>query len=137
MVSSRPHLAYYYSLQGTHGAYEASREGTPARVWIGENQPDEHRKWRPITDFSEHTPGAWLEHEEQAGKAGHGGGDFHIGREFAHSVLTGSPPPIDIDAALEWTAAGLCSQISIANGGAPIRVPDFRDPNQRPKWLDG
>lgn len=137
MVSNRPHLAYYYSLQGTHGVYEASREGTAARVWLGENQPDEHRKWRPLSDFDDHIPKVWREHEETARKTGHGGGDFHIGREFAESIITGSTPPVDIDTALEWTAAGLCSQISIANGGMPIRVPDFRDPKQRPKWLDG
>jgi hypothetical protein len=37
---------------------------------------------------------------------------------------------------LEWTAAGLCSQLSIANNGVPIRVPDFRDAAQRPLTLD-
>jgi predicted dehydrogenase len=137
MVSNRPHLAYYYSLQGTNGVYEASREGTAARVWIGENRPDEHRRWRPLSEFEEHIPKVWLEHEEQARKAGHGGGDFHIGREFALSVITGSPTPIDIDTALEWTAAGLCSQVSIVNGGTLISVPEFRDASQRPKWLDG
>jgi hypothetical protein len=31
---------------------------------------------------------------------------------------------------------GLCSQVSIDNGGVPIRVPDFRDPAARPLILD-
>jgi hypothetical protein len=30
----------------------------------------------------------------------------------------------------------LCSQLSIANNGAPIRIPDFRDLTQRPLTLD-
>ncbi len=137
MVSNRPHLAYYYSLQGTQGAYEASREGNPARIWIGENKPDEHRKWRPITEFEEHIPAVWKEHEEAAKTSGHAGGDYHVGRNFVKAILNNEPSPIDIDQALEWTAAGLCSQISIANGGTPIQVPNFKDPAQRPKWLDG
>lgn len=136
MLSNRPHLAYYYSLQGTAGVYEASREGTVARVWVGENRPDEKRQWRPLADFDEFIPKVWREHEDVARTTGHGGGDFHVGREFAMAIQTGSPTPVDIDTALEWTAAGLCSQISIENGGIPIRVPDFRDASQRPKWLD-
>ena len=50
--------------------------------------------------------------------------------------MSGAPPPIDVYTSLEWTAAGLCSQLSIDNGGVPIRVPDFRDPAQRPVMLD-
>jgi hypothetical protein len=133
MLSNRPHLANYYGLQGTLGAYEASRlEGQPGLVWIGENRHDGNRKWRPLSDFDEHLPRDFVELTEQARRAGHGGSDFHTARAFAQSILAGSPPPIGIHDALEWTAAGLCSQISIENGGAPIRVPDFRDPRQRP-----
>ena len=137
MMSNRPHLASYYALQGTQGAYEAARvEGEPGRIWIGENRPDEHRKWRPLSDFDEHLPDDFRALSEEARKAGHGGGDYHVARAFVQSILTDVPPPIDLYDALEWTAAGLCSQISIANGGVPIRVPAFRDPAQRPVWLD-
>jgi predicted dehydrogenase len=137
MLSNRPHLWNYYAVQGTRGVYEASRvDGESGRVWIGSGEPDEHRQWRSLRDFEEHLPSGWRELSEVARKTGHGGGDYHVGRAFAHSLLTGVPPPIDIDLALEWTAAGLCSQISITNGGVPIQVPDFRDPTQRPLYLD-
>jgi predicted dehydrogenase len=137
MLSNRPHLWNYYAVQGTEGVYEASRiEGEPGRVWLGASRPDEHRKWTPLQEFEAHLPAAWREHQEAAAKSGHGGGDYHIGREFVEAVTNGTPPPIDVYSALEWTAAGLCSQISIANGGVPIDVPDFRDPGQRPIWLD-
>ena len=133
MLSNRPHLPNYYAAQGTRGVYEASRvQGQPGRVWIGENRPDEHRKWLPLSDFEDHLPTEWRNLQEEAHRSGHGGGDYHVGREFALSIRNGDPPPIDIYAALEWTAAGLCSQASIANGGVPIPVPDFRDLNQRP-----
>ena len=127
----------YYTLQGTNGVYEASRvEGAPGNVWIGKNKPDDHRNWQPLSDYDEHLPAEWRNPPEAALKAGHGGGDYFVVRDFIESIQSGAPPPIDIYTGLEWTAAGLCSQISIDNGGASIKVPDFRDPTQRPIWLD-
>lgn len=137
MMSNRPHTANYYTLQGTRGVYEAARfPGETGRLWIGENKDGDHREWRPVTDYYEHLPDFWRNPPEEAKRAGHGGGDYFEIGDFVESVVTGAPPPVDIYAALEWTAAGLCSQISIANGGVPIKVPDFRDPKQRPITLD-
>ena len=137
MLSNRPHLSSYYALQGTQGVYEASRTaGQTGQAWIGGNQSDEHRQWRPLKDFEEHLPANWRELSEEARTSGHGGGDFHVGRAFTHAILTESQPPVDIYTSLEWTAAGLCSQTSIANGGVPIQVPNFRSPAHRPLWLD-
>jgi predicted dehydrogenase len=134
MLSNRPHLPTYYSLQGTQGVYEAARfPGDSGRIWLGENRPDERREWQPLSAFEEHLPARWQ--AQEAAQAGHGGGDYHVGRAFAEAIRDGSPPPIDIFDALEWSAAGLCSQLSITNGGIPIRVPDFRDPAQRPLIL--
>ena len=137
MMSNRPHQMAWYSLQGTHGVYEASRiAGQRGNVWVGENRPDDHREWRPISEFDDMLPESWRRPAEEALRAGHGGGDYFVARDFVHAILTGDSPSIDIYAALDWTAAGLCSQVSIANGGVPIRVPDFRDPAQRPILLD-
>ncbi|MGC4045999.1 MAG: hypothetical protein QM758_19575 [Armatimonas sp.] len=41
-------------------------------------------------------------------------------------------PDCGIDDALEWTAAGLCSTISLQNGGVPIRLPEF--PGRRKRF---
>ncbi len=129
MLSNRPHLPNYYALQGTLGVYEAARfPGESGRVWLGENRPEEHRAWKPLADFNHLLPAQWRERAQEATQSAHGGGDYHIGREFAESILTDSPPPIDIYDALEWTAAGLCSQLSIVSGGLPIPIPDFHSP---------
>ncbi len=128
MMSNRPHLPTYYALQGMQGAYEASRkDGQPGQLWLGENVSDDHRGWKPLSDFEEHLTPHWKERSLEAKRAGHGGGDYHIGREFVETILHGTPPTIDIYCALEWTAAGLCSQISIARGGIPVSLPDFRN----------
>jgi predicted dehydrogenase len=137
MLSNRPHLLQYYAAQGTLGVYEASRiPSEPGRVWFGENRFAEHREWRPITDFDEHLPMEWRKPVDAALRAGHGGGDYFVVRDFIEAVRSGAPPPIDVYMALEWTAAGLCSQVSIDNGGVAVRVPNFRDPAERPVILD-
>jgi predicted dehydrogenase len=138
MLSNRPHQMAYYALQGTRGVYEASRfAGEEGRVWIGESRAGERREWRPLSDFAEHLPEAWRHPPAEALRAGHGGGDFYQVRDFVRAIREGTPPPVDVYTALEWTAAGLCSQLSIANGGVPVRVPDFRNPHERPVTPDG
>jgi predicted dehydrogenase len=129
MMSNRPHQMTYYALQGTTGVYEASRiAGQPGHVWFGENRAgDHHRQWAPLSEYAEHLPDYWKNPTEEAKRAGHGGGDYFIVRDWINAIRTGSPPPVDVYTGLEWTAAGLCSQFSIDNGGVPIKVPDFRD----------
>lgn len=140
MMSNTPGMTYY-SLQGILGTYEGGRGGgIGARVWIGENRSvgwnDAPRAWRPLDDFRELLPAAWKPHVEAARAAGHGGGDYHTARLFAEAVRDGSRPDIDVYQALEWTAAGLCTELSIRQNGVSIRIPDFRDPKERPIQLD-
>ncbi|GAB4456977.1 MAG: Gfo/Idh/MocA family oxidoreductase [Armatimonadaceae bacterium] len=139
MMSSRPHQLTYYGLQGTKGVYEASRiQGQPGHIWLGENIPgEEGRAWKPLAEFEEHLPTLWKNPPEAALKAGHSGGDYFIVHDWLEAITTGVPPPIDVYTGMEWTAAGLCSELSINNGGVPIKVPNFRDRTQRPVVLDG
>lgn len=137
MLSNRPHNMTYYALQGTCGAYEASRvAGQEGLIWLGENKGEVHRTWSPLTHYLDHLPDWWRNPPPEALKAGHGGGDYFEISDFVRAVVGEAPPPIDVYTSLEWTAAGLCSQISIENGGVPIKVPNFRDPAQRPVILD-
>lgn len=137
MMSPRPHHMTYYSLQGTNGVYEAVRAGGGGNVWLGENNPgEESRKWTPLSEYEEHMPEMWRNPPEAALRAGHGGGDYFVIHDWVEAIKTGASPPIDVYTGMEWTAAGLCSQISIDNGGVPIKMPDFRDPAQRPILLD-
>jgi hypothetical protein len=138
MMSNRPHQAAYYALQGVNGVYECSRvAGQPGQIWIGENPPSGYipeieRTWQPLSDFEEHLPSEWRNPPEAALRAGHGGGDYFVVKDFVDAALGDRPPVIDVYSACEWTAVGLCSQISVSNGGVPVRIPDFRDPGARP-----
>lgn len=138
MLSNRPHRPTSYELQGTRGVYESSRAPGDGggRIWIGDSRDGEERKWRPVREFEEHLPSAWRNPPDEALRAGHGGGDYYEVRDFVEAIENGVTPPISLYDALEWTAAGLCSQLSIENGGAAVRVPNFRDPSRRPVLRD-
>jgi predicted dehydrogenase len=142
MMSNRPHHMTYYTVQGTEGVFEGSRDDRQrGNVWLGKNpgggyQKEEHRQWRPLEEFDEHLPEHWRHPPEAARRAGHGGGDYFVVSDWVQAIESGAPPPIDVYTAAQWTAAGLCSQISIDNGGVSIKVPNFRDPKERPLLLD-
>ena len=53
-------------------------------------------------------------------------GEYFKVRDFVDSILTDTEPPIDVYTAMDFTVPGLVSEQSIANGGEPIEVPDFR-----------
>lgn len=142
MLSNRPHQAGYYALQGTCGVYEASRiANQPGHIWLGENPPqgfvqDANPQWKPLSEFEDHLPSHWRNPPEEALRAGHGGGDYWVVKDWINAIRGEAPAPVDVYTACEWTAAGLCSQLSIANGSVPIKVPNFRDPAARPITLD-
>jgi predicted dehydrogenase len=127
MVSTRPHIMNYYSVQGTKGVFEAARAPNEHhRVWIEGRSPDGHT-WEDLKDYEdEFMPDIWRNPPEEAKKAGHGGGDYFVIREFVDSIVNDTKPPIDVYDALEMTAPGLVSEMSINQGGVPLPVPDFR-----------
>jgi hypothetical protein len=142
MMSNRPHHMTYATLQGTQGVYETSRfDHEPSRVWFGENPPagfvtDQPRAWTPLSEYDHFLPARRLNPPDVAMTAGHGGGDYWVVRDFVDACLGLCPPAIDVYDGLHWTAVGLCSTVSLQNGGAAIRIPDFRDASQRPLLLD-
>ena len=121
MMSNRPHAMTNYTLQGTAGAYESARApGERDRIWLrglGE------LAWHDLTELEAELPDWYRSGAELAARAGHGGGDFFVGADFARACRGEVPSPIPIEEALAWTAAGLCSQESISRGGMPIPVP--------------
>ncbi len=127
MISNRPHCATYYSLQGTKGCYEAPRGfGDKHKVWVDGIHP--YCEWHDLWEFEDkYLPDIWKKPPEEAVKAGHGGGDYFVVREFIDSILTNTKPPVDIFDALDYSVPGLLSEESINRGGMPVPVPNYRD----------
>lgn len=67
-----------------------------------------------------------VETEEMAKKVGgHGGMDYIMDYRLVYCLLNGLPLDQDVYDAAEWSCLGELSRISIANGSAPVEVPDF------------
>ena len=123
LLSNRPHLMDYYSLQGTAGAYEAPRaEGQEPRAYVLDRSPSE--RWQPLEEYAEEFLPA--RYREVAEDAGHWGADSFPVRDFIDAVTEGSPPAFDIYAALDMTLPGIVSEASFYQGGDWVAVPNPR-----------
>ncbi len=124
MLSNRPANSYF-SLQGTKGCYESSRGlGAAPKIWLSEFGISE--QWRPLSQFDDLLPDRWKNPPAEAQDVGDLGEYFKV-RDFVDSILNDTQPPIDVYTAMDYTVPGLVSEQSIAGGGAPMEVPDFRE----------
>ncbi len=123
LLSNRPHLMDYYSLQGTRGAYEAPRaDGEAGRVHVLGRSPAE--QWEPLEAYvEEFLPSRY---REVAAGAGHWGADTWPVRDFLEAVGGAAAPELDIYAALDMTLPGLVSEASFYQGGDWVAVPNPR-----------
>jgi predicted dehydrogenase len=135
MLSDRPALGQYYSLQGTKGCYEAARGlGDQPKIWLVEHS--DQIAWQSLSDFEEqYMPEIWRNPSMEALQAGHGGGDYLEVREFVDSIVNDTKSPIDIYESLDMTVPGLVSEVSINRESIPVEVPDFRSIKRFPEDL--
>jgi hypothetical protein len=63
--------------------------------------------------------------------SGHGDCDYYVFAAFADAVLRETPLEFDIYQAADITAPAILAASSIAQGGIPLEVPDFRPGAQR------
>ncbi len=127
MLSDRPHAMNVYQLQGTDGCYESARApGEHDRIWVRSLCPGMHT-WLHLDDLSDDfLPEEWKARSELAMRTGHGGGDYHVLMDFVQAIRGEKAPTVDVHYALDMTLPGLVSQISIAQGGRWMEVPDSR-----------
>ena len=123
LLSNRPHLMDYYSLQGTRGAYEAPRGlGDAGRIYVQGQSPSE--QWEPLSTYVEQ----FLPERYRgvAAGAGHWGADTWPVRDFIEAIQAGAAQDLDVYAALDMTLPGLVSEASFYQGGAWVAVPNPR-----------
>ena len=116
-----------YRICGTKGQMENLRDHSE-RVLLSYNswdKPDEGENTRI------YKPELIDEDKELIEKAGHGGGDFFVAREFLSCIREGRRPVFDVYFATAMASAAILSHRSILEGGKPYDIPDFRKEEDR------
>lgn len=126
-VSPRPYSRLNL-ISGTKGAFA----DYPARVFIDGESPS--HDWEGLDRFKarfEHP--LWTQVGELAKKmGGHGGMDFLMLYRLVQCLHEGTAPDLDVYDAAAWSAPGPLSELSVAQGGAPQKFPDFT----RGRWKE-
>jgi hypothetical protein len=129
--SPRPHNMTHYLLQGTTASYLSARHHKESPlIWIAGRSPGDRigrEEWQPLWDYAaEFEHPRWAARGAIAREAGHGGGDYFIIEDFVDAVAGRAPPAIDVYDAVTWTCVYPLTVRSVAAGGQPQAIPDFR-----------
>ena len=117
-----------FTVRGTRGMYMQSLNAVyldgekeywnPAK--FAENNLNNAEKYE-----EEYLPHIWKDVTPEQLKAGHGGMDWFVYKDFVDALKNGTPMPIDVYDGAVWQAVSVLSEASIAAGGAPQAMPDF------------
>lgn len=107
-------------IAGTKGIFR----DYPPRIYI-DGAPKE--EFQPIDAYKEKWEHPyWKKVGEMARElGGHGGMDFVMAYRLAQCMKDGTAPDIDVYDAAAWSAPGPLSEASVAQGGMPMKFPDF------------
>jgi len=122
----REPYSVWYNLYGTQGAVESDRwEGGVVHVY---------REGDPLVECKHRYVPRFPVCAEEAARAGHGGGDFYTVHLFLEALRNGTPLPIDVYQACDFTLPGILAYRSWVEGGRCLEVPDLSDPAVRERY---
>jgi hypothetical protein len=103
----------------------------PPRIYFDDPKAEEYVSIDKFKDEYEHP--LWKHQGELARKlGGHGGMDFLMLYRLVECMRKGIPPDFDVYDAAAWSAPGPLSEMSVAQGSAPVKFPDFT----RGRWKE-
>lgn len=107
-------------VQGTKGLFQ----GYPNRVYVeGTSQPHRWDTWDVWREQYDHP--LWVQIEERAAGAGHGGMDYIEDYRLIKCLREGLPTDMNVYDAAALSAVTPLSEWSVANRSQPIDFPDF------------
>jgi hypothetical protein len=125
-----PGHSIWYRIHGTRGLIEHVRGPGywgPGQLRVVHDpwdlKPDEVGERTYLPDFP-----AWA---RDAGRAGHGGGDFFTTFYFAEAIRSGRQPYLDVYRGVAMSLVGAYGWKSALENGAPYAIPNMRDEAQR------
>ena len=122
-----------FTVRGTKGMYE----GVTDAIFMDDMDPKLEFNlpgtWGNAKDFVEkYEHPIWDKFLHDGVRGGHGGIDWLEFDAFLGAIERGIEPPIDTYDTAAWMAITPLSEESIANGGAPVAIPDFT----HGKWMN-
>ena len=115
-----------YRVQGTNGLWQDDGD----LLYLEDESPDhEWESFEPYEEEWEHS--LWTDYRAEGVRAGHGGMDYLMLREFVSHVAIDEPLPIDVYDAAAWMAISPLSEASIGAGSDAVTFPDFTNG----RWL--
>ena len=125
-----------FTVRGTQGLYEEATDS----VFL-DNGEDSKFDWswraNKVGNAAEYTEKyehpIWKVYLEEGVQGGHDGMDYLEFKVFFDALRNDKPMPVDVYDAASWMVITALSEVSIANGSAPVEIPDFTEG----KWLRG
>ena len=106
-------------VQGTRAIYSEDCKG------VHIDDVHEHGVWEEMEKiYIQYDHPLWQNYDPDHSD-GHGGMDFLVMDAFAEAARNLTEPPIDVYDAAAWMSIAYLSEQSIAQGGAPVEIPDF------------
>ncbi|MEO6906897.1 MAG: Gfo/Idh/MocA family oxidoreductase, partial [Abditibacteriaceae bacterium] len=130
-ASPRPHNMVRHELQGTKASFTTQEPCNQSLIWMdGRSETSSTgiaEAWETLEKYyQEFEHPLWKHHMEDAEKAGHGGGDYFVMREFASAVRENRPPYVDVYDAVTWSSITPLGMKSIDENNSTVEMPDFK-----------
>ncbi len=125
--STGPHDSIWYRIHGTKGAMENNRWRDTEKLNLYLQKTIDQGKEKNYLP-------AFRRQAGEAEKAGHGGSDFFVVRDFVQAILKKEKPPIDVYMAMDMTLPGILAYRSALDNNISVEVPDFRREEVRKKY---
>ncbi len=107
-------------IAGTKGIFQ----DYPPRIYLDGQNKDE--TWESIDKWKEYEHPLWKREGEMARQSGgHGGMDYIMIYRLLQCVREGLAPDMDVYDAAAWSSVAPLSEMSVSQGSAPIKFPDF------------
>ncbi len=119
-----------YRICGQNGQIENVR-GTDGKVMLRYNSWQIPEGMEEVNFYS---PEWESVDKELAEKAGHGGGDFFVVKEFFDCIRSGRKPVFDEYFSTTMASVAILSHRSVLENGRPYDIPDFRNEEDCAKW---
>lgn len=119
-----------FTVRGTKGMYQEEGDYVflekDLNTELEKLEADPGLLWKNAGQYAErYDSELWRTPSKGMRESGHGGMDYLVLRAMLRAARRETVPAIDVYDAASWMCVTALSEQSVANGGAPVKIPDF------------